>query len=139
VSTGTDTRPTFLYDGDCAFCSSFARFIERRIATPVRVVPYQFADLEPLGVTEAECTGAVQWADPTARGTSRPSTAAGPLAIARLLRSSTGPAGRLLWRPLGLLLGLRPVLRMAWPAYHWVADHRHRLPGGSPACALPRR
>src|SRR3712207_1142233 len=42
------TRPTFVYDGDCAFCTACARFIERRIPADVDVVPWQFADLAAL-------------------------------------------------------------------------------------------
>ena len=45
---------TFVYDGDCAFCTSCAQFIERRIPTGARVVPWQFADLAALG---AGCVG----------------------------------------------------------------------------------
>ena len=122
---------TFLYDGDCAFCTSCVRFIERWIANPARIVPWQFADLAALGVGRAECEEAVQWVEP-----GQPPLA-GPLGIAALLRASTGPLGRLVWRPLGLVLGLRPVLAIAWPAYRWVARNRDRLPGGTPACALP--
>jgi predicted DCC family thiol-disulfide oxidoreductase YuxK len=125
-------RPTFVFDGDCAFCSSCARFIERRIHTPVRVAAWQRLDLDALGLTAAACADAVQWVGPD--GT----VAAGPLAIARLLRQAEGPGGRLLWRPAGTILGTRPVLALAWPAYRWVARNRHRLPGGTAACAVPR-
>ncbi|WP_412540432.1 DCC1-like thiol-disulfide oxidoreductase family protein [Longispora sp. K20-0274] len=117
---------TFVYDGDCAFCSTCARFVERRIPTRARVVPWQRTDLAALGVTSEAAEGAVQWVD--ARG-----VAAGPVAISRLLRDAGGP-----WRPLGWLLGLRPVLWLAWPAYRWGARNRHRMPGGTAACSLPR-
>lgn len=126
-------RQTFLFDGDCAFCSSCARFIERHIRTPVAVVAWQFADLDRLGVTEAQCAEAVQFV----RGSPpAPGVTAGPAAIADLLRASTGAAGRLLWRPAGWLLGLRPVTALAWPVYRWVARNRHRLPGGTAACQV---
>ena len=125
-------RPTFVYDGDCAFCSSCARFIERRVHTPALVSAWQHLDLAALGLTVDACADAVQWVG--ADGT----VAAGPAGIARLLRAATGPSGRLLWRPAGAVLGTRPVLALAWPAYRWVARNRHRLPGGTAACALPR-
>ncbi|MGC4893383.1 thiol-disulfide oxidoreductase DCC family protein [Micromonospora sp. DT31] len=118
---------TFVYDGDCAFCTSCARFVERRVPTGARVVPWQFADLAALGLTEAECEEAVQWVD--ADG----SRAAGPDAVARLLGDS-GP----LWRLTGAGLRLAPVRAAAWPAYRWVARNRHRMPGGTAACALPQ-
>ncbi|TDC25734.1 DUF393 domain-containing protein [Micromonospora sp. 15K316] len=119
-------RSTFVYDGDCAFCTRCAEFIERHIPTSARVLPWQFADLAPLGLTEAECEQAVQWVGVDGV------RAAGPDAIARLLGAS-GP----LWRFAGALLRLPPVRAAAWPAYRWVARNRHRMPGGTAACAVP--
>jgi predicted DCC family thiol-disulfide oxidoreductase YuxK len=121
------TRPTFVYDGDCSFCTTCAQFIERRIPSPATVVPWQFADLDRLGLTVEQCETAVQWV-----GTDGV-TASGPDAIALLLRD----AGRM-WRPLGGALQLTPARAVAWPAYRWVAAHRHLLPGGTAACAMPQ-
>jgi predicted DCC family thiol-disulfide oxidoreductase YuxK len=118
-------KPTFLYDGDCAFCSACARFIERHIPNAAHVVPYQFADLAALGVTQAECEAAVQWIGPDGE------TAAGPDAIAKLLGTSAP-----LWRAAGGLLGSGAARWAAWPAYRWVARNRHRMPDGSAACAV---
>jgi len=120
--------PTFVYDGDCAFCTSCARFIDRRIPTSAQVLPWQFADVEALGLTTEQCAAAVQWVAPDG------STAAGPDAIAKLLQDSVW-----LWRPIGRALAWRPVRALAWPAYRWVARNRHRMPGGTAACALPVR
>jgi predicted DCC family thiol-disulfide oxidoreductase YuxK len=120
---------TFLYDGDCAFCTSCARFIERSIPTRATVTPWQFADLDALGASTDDASEAVLWIEP-----GRP-VLAGPAAIARLLRTSR----RAVWRPAGAVLALRPVTALAWPVYRWVARNRHRLPGGTAACALPRR
>ena len=114
--------------GDCSFCASCARFIARHIHPNAEVLAWQFADLADLGLTAAECTAAVQHVAP-----GHPSTA-GPAAIADLLRNSTG-----FWRPAGRLLGLRPVTALAWPIYNWVARNRHRMPGGTAACAFPTR
>jgi predicted DCC family thiol-disulfide oxidoreductase YuxK len=116
-----------VYDGDCSFCTSCAQFIERRIPSRAAVVPWQFADLTALGLTRAQAEEAVQWV-----GTDG-SVASGPDAIAMLLRD----AGRF-WRLPGRALQLGPVRFAAWPAYRWVADHRHLMPGGTPACSLPR-
>lgn len=120
-------QPTFVYDGDCAFCTACANFIDRRIPTNARVVPWQFADLATLGLTAAECEQAVQWVG--ADGV----RAAGPDAIARLLGAS-----RLGWRLLGAVLRFPPVRALAWPTYRWVARNRHRMPGGTAACSLPQ-
>lgn len=120
-------RPAFLYDGDCAFCTLCAEFIVRRVPNPGEVVPWQSADLDVLSLTAAECAEAVQWVGVDGR------KAAGPDAIGELLRTSR-PA----WRLVGWLLLRRPVRVLAWPAYRWVARNRHRLPGGTAACAVPR-
>jgi predicted DCC family thiol-disulfide oxidoreductase YuxK len=123
-------RPVFLYDGDCAFCTSCARFIERHIPTSAEVTPWQFADLGALGVSQDDAEASVQWIDPRTDG---PVSAAGPAAIARLLVDAGS-----YWRTLGWLLDLRPVRGVAGPAYRLIARNRHRLPGGTAACQLPR-
>jgi predicted DCC family thiol-disulfide oxidoreductase YuxK len=120
-------HPVFLYDGDCAFCSRCARFIEARIPTRADVRAWQDVELGPLGVTREDAEAAVQWIAPD--GLVR----AGPRAIARMLVD----AGRF-WRPLGWALDLPPVRLLAWPVYRLVARNRHRLPGGTAACALPQ-
>jgi predicted DCC family thiol-disulfide oxidoreductase YuxK len=119
------TTPTFVYDGDCSFCTTCAEFIEKRIPTHARVIPWQFADLDALGLTTDECEEAVHWV-----GSER---ASGPDAIALLLRD----AGRF-WTLAGGALQFGPVRLAAWPAYRWIADHRHLLPGGTAACSLPQ-
>ncbi|MFI5494447.1 thiol-disulfide oxidoreductase DCC family protein [Actinoplanes sp. NPDC051859] len=121
------SKPTFVYDGDCAFCSACAQFIERRIPTRATIVGWQFADLAALGLTTAQTEQAVQWVGED--GT----IAAGPDAIALLLRD----AGRF-WAVPGRALQTKPVGLLAWPAYRWVADHRHLMPGGTAACSLPQ-
>lgn len=120
-------RPTFVYDGDCAFCTSCARFAERWVPSPAQLVPWQFADLDTLGLTRERCEEAVQWVDGDGP------VLAGPDAIAKLLRVS-----RPVWRVAGRLLQLPPVRALAWPAYRWVARNRDRMPGGTAACALPQ-
>jgi predicted DCC family thiol-disulfide oxidoreductase YuxK len=120
-------RPTFLYDGDCAFCSSSARFIERRIPTRARVLAWQLTDIEVLGLSVQQCDAAVQWVPPIGP------TLSGPAAIGALLRDAGS-----FWWPMGWLLGGRPVLWLAWPAYRWIARNRHRLPGGTATCSLPQ-
>jgi predicted DCC family thiol-disulfide oxidoreductase YuxK len=103
-----------------------ARFIERWVPTPAEVVPWQFTDLGALGVSRAAAIDAVQWVSPGGP------VLAGPAAIAALLRSSN-----VFWKPLGWVLALPPVRALAWPVYRWIARNRHRLPGGTAACALP--
>lgn len=122
-----ERAPVFLYDGDCAFCSACARFIERRIPTLASVSAWQLTDLEPLDVTVADCDLAVQWVAGDGTHT------AGPVAVADLLRSS-----KPWWRAVGVVLGSRSVLPVAWPVYRWVSRHRDKMPGGTATCALPQ-
>lgn len=117
---------TFLYDGDCGFCSSCARFADRWVAGDVTVAPWQRADLDALGVTTAQCDESVQWIGTDGAHSS------GAEAIADLMRS-----GRTWARPLGWLLGRQAVLRVANPVYRWVSQNRDRMPGGTATCALP--
>lgn len=116
-----------LFDGDCGICSACARWIDRHIPTPIAVRAWQLSQLEPLRVEVAEVEEAVVLVDVTLRH------AAGPDAVAGLLRSSTSA----MWRTCGRILALRPVLAVAWPVYRWIARNRHRLPGGTPQCSLP--
>jgi predicted DCC family thiol-disulfide oxidoreductase YuxK len=117
---------TFVYDGDCGFCTRCAMFARRRVPTPAAIVAWQQFELGPLGLTEAECDQAVQWVEPGR------APLAGPDAIAALLRTSHRA-----WRVVGRLLQLAAVRALAWPTYRWVARNRHRMPGGTAACALP--
>jgi predicted DCC family thiol-disulfide oxidoreductase YuxK len=126
-------RPVFLYDGDCSFCSSCAGFIERRIPTGAHVTPWQFADLDALGVTQAQAEDAVIWVPAAGEGGAAAPTTAGPEAIARLLVDAGS-----FWRPLGWVLDLPPVRWVAWPVYRLISRNRHRLPGGTAACSLPQ-
>ncbi|HEX5928451.1 MAG TPA: DUF393 domain-containing protein [Solirubrobacterales bacterium] len=117
-------RPVLLYDGDCAFCTRCAGLLER-IGPAAEIVPWQFADLDELGVTEAQASEAVQLV--AVDGAVR----AGHEAIAAVLLS----AGRF-WRAIGRVLLLPGLSAVAAMVYRLVADNRYRLPGGTPACAL---
>jgi predicted DCC family thiol-disulfide oxidoreductase YuxK len=116
-----------LYDGDCAFCTSCARVLER-IGPDAEIVAWQLADLAALGVTEEQAADAVQWVqiDGTVRS--------GHEAIAATLNT----AG-LIWRVMGRMALLPGISWIAARGYRLVADNRYRLPGGTPACAITDR
>lgn len=116
-----------VYDGDCAFCTSSVRLARRLGLGADLVIAWQHADLDALGLTPAACQDALKWVSDSGRVSS------GHEAVARLLL-----AGPLPWRPLGALLLVPPVSWLAARAYAWVAANRHRLPGGTAACALPQ-
>lgn len=117
---------TFVFDGDCAFCTKAAEFLEQHVRTTAKVIPWQWADLDALGVTQDQAEAAVLWIESDY-------LKAGPDAIAVLLRRA-----QWYWKPFGWVLSLKPVSWLAWPVYRLVARNRHRLPGGTAACSLPQ-
>lgn len=120
--------PVLVYDGDCAFCSSSVRFAQRWIRRMPQVVPYQRTDLGRLGLTERECSEAVRYVARDHRVHSAHDGVA-----ATLLAAGKG------WWVLGALMHLPGVHWLCGVAYRWVARNRHRLPGGTPACAVNER
>jgi predicted DCC family thiol-disulfide oxidoreductase YuxK len=121
-----DRRPALVFDGDCAFCTSCARLLER-IAPDTEIVAWQVVDLDELGITAEQAAAAVRWIE--ADGTVR----AGHEALAATLSAAGAP-----WRIAGRALVLPGVSPVAAAGYRLVASNRHRLPGGTPACATGR-
>ncbi len=116
-------RALLVFDGDCAFCTSSARLLER-IGPKAEVAAWQQIDLDPLGLTEETAAAAVQWVGTD--GTIR----SGHEAIAAALRDAGGA-----WAIVGRALISPRIAPIAARAYRLIADNRHRLPGGTPACA----
>lgn len=121
-----ESTPLLIFDGDCAFCTSSVRFIERRIRRHPRIQSWQRSDLAELGLTQEQCETAVQLIE-NGRVTSA------HVAIARLL--IYGKRG---WAVLGYLLLVPGIKQIAGVVYRWVAKNRDRMPGGTAECALPQ-
>ena len=121
-------RPTLVYDADCGFCTRSVRFIERWVDRRQRydVRPWQSLDLAAVGLTAQDCDEAAQFITADGRVLS------GHRAIATA--ATHGAPG---WRPVGHLLLAPGISWVAARTYRWVAAHRHRLPGGTAACARP--
>jgi predicted DCC family thiol-disulfide oxidoreductase YuxK len=125
--------PILVFDGDCGFCTTSARFLSRWVlrrrptAVTPSVQPWQQLDLADLGLTQDQCTAAVQWVGASGQ------VASGHKAIAAALR-----AGHPAWHPIGALLVAPGLSRLAESSYSWIADHRHALPGGTPACRVEK-
>lgn len=117
-------QPVLVYDGDCAFCTSSVRVLEK-IGPGAEMVAWQQTDLDALGLTEESAAAAVQWVE--GDGTIR----SGHEAIAAALRSAGG-----IWALAGRAILLPEISPIAAGAYQLIAENRHRLPGGTPACAV---
>ncbi|MGI5352670.1 thiol-disulfide oxidoreductase DCC family protein [Streptomyces sp. CA-250714] len=121
----TRSLPVLVYDGDCGFCTTAVRFGERRVRPRCVCEPWQFADLAALGVTRERAEHEVLWVTPT--GT----VYGGAQAVAKALLSAGGA-----WPVAGAVLTLPPFRWVAHAGYRLIAANRHRLPGGTPACAV---
>jgi len=126
-------EPIIVFDGDCAFCTSCVTWAARVIAPDVTWQPWQHSNLAELGLTQAQCEQALQWVDVAATAETRtPRHAGGGMAVRLILLQ-----GRGVWPAIGTLLGLPGIRSVVDWAYRLVARNRHRLPGATPACALP--
>jgi len=116
---------TLVFDGDCGFCTSSAKWVQRWLAPGAAIVAWQLADLDQLGVTAAEAAHMVQYVDDDRQ------VSGGAAAFARLLISCGGVLA------FGGHVMRLPVIRtIAAAVYRTVADNRYRLPGGTPACRV---
>lgn len=114
-----------VYDGDCGFCTSCVRWMERTLPAPPDCAPYQWADLDTIGLGVDEASERVWYLLPGHHY-------GGHLAVSAVLRSqpSTG------WRFLGRLLIVPPISWAAAIGYALTARFRYLLPGGTPACRV---
>jgi predicted DCC family thiol-disulfide oxidoreductase YuxK len=121
--------PMLIFDGDCGFCTSSARWIEKRLPTGVEVIAWQFIDdLDALGLTVAEVSEKAWWID--GEGLRH----GGHLAIGEALAAAGG-----VWGVVGRGMLLPPFRWLAAPVYRLISRYRHRMPGGTPACRLDTR
>ncbi|CUR55448.1 conserved hypothetical protein [metagenome] len=115
-----------IYDEDCGFCRRSLGWMTR-LGTTCRYQSAQKSDLAALGLSDQDVLDAAWFVVGDARWR-------GHEAIAQALQTSRLAPVRLLGRVVGSGL-LRPLTSRG---YAWVAAHRHQLPGGTPACELPR-
>lgn len=119
--------PLLVFDGDCAFCTSAVERLRKALPRFPPSTPWQWIDLDEYALTAEDVASYVWVITPRHHY-------AGHLALSALLRMQRGFG----WRLAGWLLATPPISWAAAIGYRWVAANRHRLPGGSPACALPR-
>ena len=123
--TSKAARPVLVFDGDCRFCTTCARFLAHWVVSggSTLVAPWQRLDLPGLGLTPDRCREAVQWVGPDGE------VASGHAAIAAALAAGHGP-----WRAVGALFVAPGFSWLAERIYSWTAGHRYALPGGTAAC-----
>ncbi|GAA2141851.1 hypothetical protein GCM10009760_26430 [Kitasatospora kazusensis] len=133
--------PVLIFDGDCGFCTTCVITAERYLRASLdsagwEAVPFQFADLAALDaraggrglVSRERAEQQILWVTPGGK------VYEGAQAAARVLMRAGG-----VWAYLGAVLTLPPVRPVAAAFYRLVARNRHHLPGGTPACAMPKR
>lgn len=122
--------PWLVFDGDCAFCTSSATWVAERLhratGPNARLVPWQFTDLAALGTSSERTQTEALWVSPGGE------IHGGAAAFAQWLQFRGGPYG-----VLGRIMELPGIRRLAAAVYRLVSRNRHRMPGGTPACALP--
>jgi len=118
-------EPLLVFDGDCAFCSTWVERGRRMLPVFPPAEPWQWLDLDELGLTREDVIHFAWYLEGERRWR-------GHGAVAGVLLRQRGFG----WRFLGNLLLTPPFSWGAALAYRFVARFRHRLPGGTPACAL---
>jgi len=120
-------QPLLVFDGDCAFCTTWVNRGKDILPVFPASEPWQWLDLDELGLTRHDVTHYAWYlvGDRRFRGHA---------ALSAVLRSQPSIG----WRFLGHLVVTPPFSWAAALAYAFIARFRHRLPGGTPACAMPR-
>ncbi len=133
------SAPLVVFDGDCAFCTSSINWLTRTFPGAFEVVPYQWTDLDALGLTAEECHAQLQWLNDRARPSGAGNQRSGAQAVMSILRVGGRTRGGLLGSAAWVLGAVGAYPPMSWVAagvYVVVAANRTRLPGGTPACRL---
>ena len=121
------TSGVLIFDGDCAFCTLWVERLREILTEFPASTPWQWADLDDYALTQEDVETAAWLVSPTRQF-------AGHLALSAILRSQPTIG----WRFLGHLIATEPFSSLSALAYRLIARYRHRLPGGTPACAMRR-
>jgi predicted DCC family thiol-disulfide oxidoreductase YuxK len=117
-----------IFDGDCGFCTTTASWINKNSLVPIDAQPYQWAKLAEFGLTEKEAAAKVQLI-------SEGKIYAGHHCMAKLLLLQPNPLLKLL----GAVMVMPSIDPISAKVYDWVAANRQSLPGGTPACKMPKK
>ena len=111
-------------DGDCGFCQRTADQIHR-LGVQAQSLLLQGQDLSARGIDERRARREIAVVDAAGQ------VHYGHRGWAAVLR--TGPAP---WRAVAAAMTHRPLEPVARATYTWISANRHRLPGGTPSCAI---
>ena len=114
-----------IFDGDCGFCTTTANYIKTNSSVELGIQPWQWVNLSDYGLTQQLASSKVQM---VVNGKSF----GGHRAFAKLLRIQK----QWWFKVVGGLLVTPPFSWGARLGYYFVAKYRHKLPGGTPACAI---
>ena len=132
VSNAPLSKPSsetlLIFDGDCSFCTTWVNRLEAALPTFPPSTPWQWIDVDEYALTPEDVAKYAWVVTPGGQY-------AGHLAASALLRMQPHFALRFL----GHLIATPPFSWISAVAYGWISKNRHRLPGGTPACALPPR
>jgi predicted DCC family thiol-disulfide oxidoreductase YuxK len=121
------SRALLVFDGDCSFCTTWVNRLEAVLPVFPPTTPWQWIELDDHALTRDDVDRYAWVITPSHQY-------AGHLALSALLRMQPVAGLRLL----GHLLATPPFSLVASLGYRVIAANRSRLPGGTPACALPR-
>lgn len=116
-----------IFDGDCGFCTTTANYIKAHSSVAIEIQPWQWIELADFGLTKEQASAKVQL---VVDG----QVYAGHKSFAMILRIQK----QWWFKLLGAILVIPPFSWGARLGYFYVAKYRHKLPGGTPACALPK-
>ena len=114
-----------IFDGDCGFCTTTANYIKANSSVELEIQPWQWVELSDYGLTNEQASSKVQMVV-------NAKTFGGHKAFAKLLRIQK----QWWFKILGVLLVTPPFSWGGRLGYYYIAKYRHKLPGGTPACAL---
>lgn len=118
------TERLFIFDGDCAFCSSSMRALRKMTRSRINSKPFQTLDFTELLATRELAELSVLYLRDGF-------VYRGARAIAEYLIDSKTP-----WLVAGWFIKTPVILSFAELAYDLIAKNRHRLPGGTPECQI---
>ena len=110
-----------IYDGECGFCTSSAKWARNRLPATHGIAPSQDltdAELAGMGLTRADVDRAAWWYVPGER------PAEGAEAISKTLIAIGGRTALV-----GRLMGLPGIRALGGAVYRWIASHRSLVGG----------